>query len=72
LDKPSKLNGQKLILLIDQDSYTIIKKTGCNMFTGLSQRIVKVLRDPKAKPQQAEVPGKANYNEAKAYCPLFP
>jgi hypothetical protein len=47
-------NGQRLILLIDWDSHTIIKETRNNIFTGPSQGTVKVLRDPEAKLQKGE------------------
>jgi hypothetical protein len=38
--------GQRLTLRIDWDSLVIIQKTGNKIFTGLSQGIVKVLKDP--------------------------
>jgi hypothetical protein len=38
--------GQRLILHIDRDSLVTIRKTGNKIFTGLSQGIVKVLKDP--------------------------
>jgi hypothetical protein len=57
LDKQSEPKGQRLILHIDRDSYTSIKRTGHRSFTGLSQGTVKVLRDPEA--QQA-MPGTAS------------
>jgi hypothetical protein len=54
LDKQSEPKGQRLILHIDRESYTSIKRTGHRIFTGLSQGTVKVLKDPEA--QQA-MPG---------------
>jgi hypothetical protein len=57
LGKQSEPKSQGLILHIDRDSYTSIKKTGYRIFTGLSQRTVKVLEDPEA--QQA-MPGTAS------------
>jgi hypothetical protein len=54
LDKALEPNGQRLILLIDWDSYTIIKETGYKICTGLSQGTIKVLRNPEAEPQQGE------------------
>jgi hypothetical protein len=38
-----------LILFIDQDSHTIIQRTGYKIFTGLSQGTVKVLDDPEVQ-----------------------
>jgi hypothetical protein len=38
--------GQRLILHTDRDSLVTIQKTGNKIFTGLSQGIVKVLKDP--------------------------
>jgi hypothetical protein len=49
LDKQSEPKGQRLILHIDRDSYTNIKRTGYRIFTGLSQGTVKVLKDPEAQ-----------------------
>jgi hypothetical protein len=49
LDKQSEPKGQRLILHIDRDSYTSIKRIGHRIFTGLSQGTVKVLRDPEAR-----------------------
>jgi hypothetical protein len=49
LDKQSEPKGQRLILHIDWDSYTSIKRTGHKIFTGLTQGTVKVLRDPEAQ-----------------------
>jgi hypothetical protein len=37
LGKQSEAKDQRLILLIDRDSYTTIKRTGHRIFTGLSQ-----------------------------------
>jgi hypothetical protein len=49
LDKQSEPKGQRLILFIDRDSYTSIKRTGHRIFTGPSQEIVNVLKDPEAQ-----------------------
>ncbi|PNF41280.1 hypothetical protein B7P43_G01460, partial [Cryptotermes secundus] len=49
LDKQSESKGQRLILFIDRDSYTIIQRTGYKIFTGLSQGTVKVLDDPEVR-----------------------
>jgi hypothetical protein len=46
--------GQRLILLIDRDSFTVIKGTGYKIFTGLTQGMVKVLRDPEGGPQKEQ------------------
>jgi hypothetical protein len=40
LDKQSEPKSQRLILHIDRDCYTSIKRTGHRIFTGLSQGIV--------------------------------
>jgi hypothetical protein len=52
LGKQSEPKGQRLILLIDWDSYTTIKSTGHKIFTGLSLGTVKVLKDPEAQNQK--------------------
>jgi hypothetical protein len=52
LDKQSEPKGQRRILHIDQDSLVAIQKTGYKIFTGLSQRTVKVLKDPKAQKEE--------------------
>jgi hypothetical protein len=46
LDKQPDPKGQRLILLVDRDSTKGIKETGYRVFTGLSERISKVLHDP--------------------------
>jgi hypothetical protein len=46
LHKQPELKGQRLIMLIDQDSLSAIKMTGYKIFTGLSQGVVKVMEDP--------------------------
>jgi hypothetical protein len=50
--KQTEPKGLRLVLFIDRDSYTSIKR----IFTGLSQGTVKVLRDPEAPNQQETVP----------------
>jgi hypothetical protein len=55
LDRQPEPKGQRLILLIDRDSLTVIKGTGYKIFTGLTQGTVKVLRDPEAGPQKEQV-----------------
>lgn len=55
LDTQSEPKGQRLILLIDRDSYTIIQRTGYKLFTGLSQSTVKVLKDPEAHQQETVI-----------------
>jgi hypothetical protein len=52
LNKQSELKGQRLILLIDWDSYTTIKRSRHKISTGLSQGTVKVLKDPEAQHQK--------------------
>jgi hypothetical protein len=39
----SEPKGQRLILLVDWNSYSFIKRTGHKIFTGLSQGTVKML-----------------------------
>jgi hypothetical protein len=56
LDKQSEPKGQRLILLIDQDSLSAIKRIGYKVFTGLSQGTVKVLEDLEAQYQKEEAP----------------
>jgi hypothetical protein len=41
LDKQSEPKGHRLILLIDRDSLTAIKRAGYKILTGLSQGTVK-------------------------------
>jgi hypothetical protein len=55
LDTQPELKGQRLILLIDRDSLTVIKETGYKIFTGLAQGTIKVLRDPEAGLPKEEV-----------------
>lgn len=50
LNKQLELKGQRLILLIDQDSLSAIKRAGYKIFTGLSQGTVKVIEDHKCMP----------------------
>jgi hypothetical protein len=52
LDRQPELKGQRLILLVDWDSHTVIKETGYKIFTGLTQGTIKVLRYPEAGLQQ--------------------
>jgi hypothetical protein len=52
LDKQSEPKGQRLILLIDWDSLTAIKRIGYKIFTGLSLGTVKVLKHPEAQHQK--------------------
>jgi hypothetical protein len=54
LDKQSEPKGQRLILLIDQDPLTAIRRTGYKNLTGLSQGTVKVLKDQKSQYQKDE------------------
>jgi hypothetical protein len=44
--------GQRLILLTDRDSYDTIQRTRYKIFTGLSQRTVKVLNDAEVQYQK--------------------
>jgi hypothetical protein len=46
LGRQSEPKGQRLFVHIDRDSLVTIQKTGNKIFTGLSQEIVKVLKDP--------------------------
>jgi hypothetical protein len=64
LDKQSEPKGQRLILLIDRDSYTTIKRTGHKIFTRLSQGPFNVLSDPEAQYQQEAVPDTASSKAA--------
>jgi hypothetical protein len=52
LNKQPEPKGLRLILFIDRDSYTCIRRTGHRIFTGLTQGTVKVLRDPEAQNQK--------------------
>jgi hypothetical protein len=52
LDKQPEPKGERLNILIHQDSHTAIKGTGYKILTGLSRGTVKVLRDPEIEPQQ--------------------
>jgi hypothetical protein len=51
LDKQPDPKGQRLILLIDRDSYNTIKRTRYKILTGLSEGMIKVLHDPEAQHQ---------------------
>jgi hypothetical protein len=55
LDKQSEPKGQKIILLIDQDSLRAINTTGYKNFTGLSQGNVEALKDLEAQYQKEKV-----------------
>jgi DNA integrity scanning protein DisA with diadenylate cyclase activity len=50
LDRLAEPKGQGLILLIDRDSFKVIKETGYKIFTGLTQATVRVLSDLKQGP----------------------
>jgi hypothetical protein len=54
LDRQPEPKGRRLILLIDWGSLKTIKGMGYKIFTGLTQGIVKVLRDPEEAPKQEE------------------
>jgi hypothetical protein len=45
LGRQSEPKHQRLLLHIDQDSHVTIQKTGYKMLAGLSQGIVKVLKN---------------------------
>jgi hypothetical protein len=49
------MKGQRLILLIDRDSYNTIKRTGYKIFIGLSEGMIKVSHDPVAQHQEEAV-----------------
>jgi hypothetical protein len=63
LDRQSEPKGQRLFLHIDRDSLGIIQKTGYKIFTGLSQRDVKVLKDPET-PKEGGAPSIASSGSA--------
>jgi hypothetical protein len=48
LDSKYKYTGRRLILLVDQDSATAMKKTGCKTYTRLSEGTFKVFSNPDA------------------------
>ncbi|PNF41014.1 hypothetical protein B7P43_G08808 [Cryptotermes secundus] len=52
LDRKSEPKGQRLILLIDRDSLSVIKETGYRVYTGLSQGTVRVLQHPEEQWQK--------------------
>jgi hypothetical protein len=55
LDKQSEPKGLRFILLINRDSYNIIKRTGYKILTGLLEGMIKVLHDPEAQHQEEAV-----------------
>jgi hypothetical protein len=63
LNKQPEPKGLRLILLIDRDSYTCIRRTGHRIFTGLSQGTVKVLRDPEVQNQQEDIESSKSVSE---------
>jgi hypothetical protein len=65
LNKQPEPKGLRLILLIDRDSYTYIKRTEHRIFTGLSQGTVKVLRDPEAQSQQEDIESSKSVSEGR-------
>jgi hypothetical protein len=52
LGRQSEPKGQRLIVHIDRESLMAIQQTGYKIFTGLSQRTVKVLKDPEAQNEE--------------------
>jgi hypothetical protein len=63
LNKQPEPKGLRLILSIDRDSYTCIRRTGHRIFTGFSQGTVKVLRDPEAQHQQGDIESSKSVSE---------
>jgi hypothetical protein len=63
LGRQSEPMGQILFLHIDQDSLRTIQKTGYKIFMGLSQGIVKVLKDPEMQ-REGGVPSIASSGSA--------
>jgi hypothetical protein len=51
--RQSEPKGRRLFLHIDRDSLVTIRKTGNKIFTGLSQGIVKVLKDPEMQKEES-------------------
>lgn len=54
MDKQPEPKCQRLILLIDYNSHTIIKEAGYNVFTGDSRVTIKVLKNLGVKPPEEE------------------
>jgi hypothetical protein len=52
LGRQSEPKGQSLILHIDQNSLVAIQNTGYKIFTGLSQGMVKVLKDSEVQKEE--------------------
>jgi hypothetical protein len=63
LGRQSEPKGQRFFLHIDRDSLETIQKTGYKIFTGLSQGIVKVLKDPEIQ-KEGGVPSIASSGSA--------
>jgi hypothetical protein len=67
LGRQSEPKGQRLFLHIDRDSLVTIQKTENKIFTGLSQGIVKVLKDPEMQKEGSApsiaAPGSASEGE---------
>lgn len=49
-----ELKGQRFILLLDQDSYKVIKETRYKIFIGLAQGTIMILNDPDANTKHEE------------------
>jgi hypothetical protein len=49
LGRQSEPKGQRFCLDIDRDSLGIIQKTEYKIFTGISQAVAKVLKDPETQ-----------------------
>jgi hypothetical protein len=67
LDKQFEPKGQRLILHIDRDSYSSIRRTGYRIFTGLSQGTVKVLRDPESHQAMPDTASSKSSSEGEGY-----
>ena len=63
LNSKNELTERRLILLVDLDSVTAIKRNGCKIFTGLSEGTFKVFSNPKAGPG----PGCGHYSKGEAH-----
>jgi hypothetical protein len=64
--------GVRLILFIDRESYTCIRRTGHRIFTGLSQGTVKVLRDTEAQHKQGDIESSKSVSEGEGDDRPFP
>jgi hypothetical protein len=59
LDRQPEAKCHRFILLVERESHKSCKEAGYNIFTGLTQGTVKVLRNPEKGPKRKKGPQRA-------------